>query len=85
MQNSTILILFLTIHNKCLKNWSLHCYENDYGYKGFENKQNLKGRHNQKIKPQNDLSMYDKQKHSSFDIVHLCFAQDLDSHNIQKT
>ncbi len=74
MQNSTISSLFLTIHNKCLKN----CNENNYGYKGFENKQNLKGKHNQKIKPQNDSTMYDKQKHSSFDIVHLCFAQDLD-------
>jgi hypothetical protein len=85
MQNSTISSLFLTIHNKCFKNWSLHCYENDYGYKGFEKKKNLKERHNWKIKPQNDSNMHERQKHSSFDIVHLCFAQDLDLHNTQKT
>lgn len=36
-------------------------------------------------KPQNDSSMHDKQKHLSFDIVNLCFAQDLDLHNTQKT
>ncbi len=29
--------------------------------------------------------MHERQKHSSFDIVHLCFAQDLDLHNTQKT
>jgi hypothetical protein len=90
MQNSTISSLFLTIHNKCFKNRSLHCYENDYGYKGFEKKQNLKfiktwRGDNQKIKPQNDSSMHERQKHSSFNIVHLCFAQYLDSHNTQKS
>jgi hypothetical protein len=68
MQNSTISSLFLTIHNKYLENWSLHCYENDYGYKEFEKKtklkvhQNLKGRHNQKIKPQTGSSMHNRQK-----------------------
>jgi hypothetical protein len=57
----------------------------DLKKKTLEVHQNLMGRHNQKIKPQNDSSMHDKQKRSSFDIVHLCFAQDLDSHNTQKT